>query len=236
MILVLASVVDEAARAFAQELARVTPASMLTCRDLAEQPIALRYPDFPASTLTVDGRTLAVGRIHGVINLLPAVFPDELFFYPPEERDYQAAEFHALLTFLLSALACPIVNRPTPAALSGPYASSIAWHHFAKRTRIPVASMELDTDSFNDFFPRPRTENIFEVSCLGGRIIENSATAADRITLDLARRANVEHLRAVYEDDAMGPRFVTASAVPNIGNAATRAALIGFFEQTAGLA
>jgi hypothetical protein len=231
MILVLASVVDHAASAFAKELASVTAASLLTCRDLAEEPTTFRYPDFAASWLTIDGRKTGMGEIGGVIHLLPQVLPEELFFYPPEEREYQAAEFHALLTFFLSALVCPVVSRPTPQALSGPCASSIAWRYFAKRCGIAVSSMKLDTDDVDGFFGHQRAEPTFEVSCLGRRLITPSGTAADRITMELSERADVAYLRAVFEDRGADPRFVTASAVPDLKNSATRRALIHFFER-----
>lgn len=231
MILVLASVVDQAASAFAKELASVTAASVLTCRDLAEGSTVFRYPDFAGSSLTVDGRRVGVGEISGVINLLPAVFPEELFFYPPEEREYQAVEFRALLTFFLSALACPVVNRPTPQALSGPCSSSIGWRYFAKRKGFAVSTMKLDTDNVDGFFVRHRAEETFEITCIGGRLIDPSGTAADRMTMELSQRANVEYLRAVFEDRGAGPCFVTASAVPDMNNLATRRALVDFCEK-----
>src|SRR5437016_3011803 len=111
MILVLASLIDEAAASFARELASDAAASLVTCADLASGPLNLRHPDFDASTITVSGETIPVGRIGGIVNLLPAVFPDELIFYDEEEREYQAAEMHALLTFFLSSLGCPVLNR-----------------------------------------------------------------------------------------------------------------------------
>jgi hypothetical protein len=233
MILVLASIVDEAAVAFARELANVASASVLTCRDLAEERTVLRHPDFHASSLSVGAAEFPVARIDGVINLLPVVFPDELFFYPPEERQYQASEFHALLTFLLSALSCPVLNRPTPSALCGPYANFMGWHHLASRMGIAVSPMRLDTDDLAQPFTARRAGSGFEVSCLGERLICASGTAADQNTVALARRAKVEYLRATYENREQGlPRLVSASAVPDIRSAATRRALVNFFERS----
>ncbi|HEY7392539.1 MAG TPA: hypothetical protein VH640_28725 [Bryobacteraceae bacterium] len=236
MILVLASAVNEDARTFASELSSVTAASVLTCRDLAEEPSDFRYPDFQASSLTVRGRKIAVQEIEGLVNLLPVVLPDELFFYPPEEREYQAAEFHALLTFFLSALACPVVNRPSPQSLNGPCSSAIAWRCFAKREGLAVAPIKLDTDDTRHFFDARRPEQIIEVSCLGGRLIDSSGTDADWTTVELARKAKVEYLRAVFEDCGESPRLLTASGIPDVRNAATRRALAGYFGRLRGCA
>lgn len=233
MILLLASIVDEAAVAFAKEFADVTAALVLACRDLAEERTVLRYPDFYLSSLTVGGIEVPVAQIDGVINLLPGVLPDELFFYGAGETEYQASEFHALLTFFLSALKCPVVNRATPSALSGPYTNAIGWCHLARQMDIPVSPMTLDTDDLaNPFTPR-RAETTFEVICLDGHLIRASGTVADRNTVALSRKARVEYLKAVYESSEAGPpRFVTANAVPDVRSAATRQALINFFERS----
>jgi hypothetical protein len=236
MILVLASAVNEDARTFASELACVTAASVLTCRDLAEEPSDFRHPDFHASSLTVAGRKIAVQEIDGIVNLLPTVLPDELFFYPPEEREYQAAEFQALLTFFLSALACPVVNRPSPQSLNGPCSSAIAWRCFARREGLAVAPIKLDTDDIQHFFESRRPEQTFEVTCLGGSLITSSGTDADRMTVELSKKAKVEYLRAIFEDCEDGPRLLTASGIPDIRNAGTRRALAGYFGRPRGSA
>src|SRR4030088_432688 len=93
MILVLSSMVDKAAASFVKDFPDAA-ASLFTCYDLAAGSTLLRYPDFEASVVSIQDRRVRVTEIGGVINLLPAVFPEELFFYPPQEREYQAAEFH----------------------------------------------------------------------------------------------------------------------------------------------
>jgi hypothetical protein len=231
MILVLASAADSNAVAFAQELASTAVASILTCCNLAEGPAVLRYPSFCASSLTIEGRKVEIGEIDGVINLLPAVLPDEMFFYSKDEWEYQAAEFRAMLTFFLSELPCPVVNRATSQALNGPCASSIAWRFFAERSGFPVSPIELDTNDKDHFFgPRPR-ERTFEVACLAGRVIEPSETGAERMIVELSRAAKVEYLRATLEDCVAGPRLVTVSAAPDIRNRATRRALADYFDR-----
>jgi len=230
VILILASIVDAAAAAFAEEFAVAASVSLMTCRDLAASRIALHHPNFAASTLTIGGREVSVREIGGIINLLPAVFPEELFFYPPWEQEYQAAEFHALLTFLLSSIDAPVINRPAGGSLAGPFVNPVAWYHVAWRAGIPLSSISIDTTDFVNPFAASVSATAFEVSCLGGRILLPSETAADRDTLTLSRLANVEYLRAVYEKTANGnPELAMIRTVPDLSSAVTRRALIDFF-------
>src|SRR5258706_5477557 len=234
MLLVLASIADAAAVAFAEELADATAVSVITCRDLAEHATQLRFPGFEASSLTVGGQVLSVSAITGVINLLPAIFPAELVFYPPEEQEYQASEFHALLAFFLTALAAPVVNRASALSLNGPYANPLGWHHLARGLGLPVAPIRLDTNRFVSPFAAPSGVELVEASCLGGQLIGPSAGAAGAHTLALARAAGVEYLRAVYTPAARGGlRFLSAHTTPDLRHAATRQGLRDYFARPA---
>lgn len=229
MILVLARIADRAAVTFAGDLAGVTAAALFTCRDLAEQPLALHHPDPQRSVLTAGGRTIPLSAVRGVVNLLPTVLPEDLSFYPPEERDYQAAELHALLTALLSALPCRVVNRATPAGLTSPFNDPLGWHRLARRLGIPTAHLAIDSDAFvNPFVAPPGTDRI-EVSCLDGSVITPSGTDADRHTETLARVAGVEYLRAFYALPDGEPALHSAGTIPDIRHPATRRALIELF-------
>ena len=229
MILVLASVADDAAAAFVAESRDVAELSLLTCRDLAEERTVLRHPGLAGSAITVDERTVPVERITGVINLLPVVFPEELFFFPPEEREYQAAEFHALLAFLLCALPCPVVNRPAGSSLSGPYTSTIGWYRLAYEMSIPVAPVTIESGAFVHPVEACRDAETIAVSCVGGKIIEPSGTRADCATLALAVRANVAYLRGLYvRSEAGSLELLAAHAVPDARDGATRRALLDY--------
>jgi hypothetical protein len=229
VILVLASLADQDAVAFAKEFADAAAISVLTCRDLAEDHTVLRYPDFASSTLTIDCRKIAIGEIEGVINVLPAVFPEELVFFPPEEREYQAAEFHALLTFLLSSLPCPVVNRPAAGSLSGPCLNPIGWYHLAQGLGIPVSPIQLDTDNFNNPFAARRADPTIAVTCLGDRVITESGTTGDRDTIALSRQAKVDYLTALYTASKAGrPELAAVRAVPDLRDMVIRRALIDY--------
>ena len=229
MILVLASAADTAAAAFARELAGVADVVALTCRDLAQNRTVLHYPDFAASALQVGDRTICVDEIDGAINVLPAVFPEELTFFPPEEREYQTAEFHALLTFFLRAVRCPVINRPAAGNLAGPWAGPLAWLHLAQSCGIPTAPIQIDTEDFANPFAASPSADAFEVSCLGGSMVVSSGTVADHHTLALSQRAQLDYLRAVYRTGSGAPELLMVRTAPDLAGDATRRALIEFF-------
>lgn len=222
MILVLAAARDRATDAFAAELAP-TPAAVLTYEQLACEPSCLRDPDFAASTLTLAGEQVPVARISGVVNTLPAVLPECLTMYAPTEREYQAAEMHAWLAYLLSTLECPVVSRPTASSLTGPAPNPLGWLALARAAGVPTVEMELDSGEAADP-PAPARASL-EVTVLDGTPVRESGTAADRHTVELARRHGLAYLTARYAQDGAEPRLASATSVPNLRDALVRRAL-----------
>jgi hypothetical protein len=213
MILIVASIADCEATAFAGDCGGA--ASVLTCNDLIRRPARLHHPNFLDSTITTSQGTVGMGEIKAVLNLLPAVMPNELTAYAPEERTYQAAEMRALLVFFLSQLPCPVINRPTPLHVNGGVQNPPAWLAMAHRAGIPAARLEAGC----------RNAPPIEVVSLGGRLVKHSGTAADRYTRELAHRCHVDYLRATYQEVDSEIRFVGGDSYPDIHNPLTRAAL-----------
>jgi hypothetical protein len=228
VILVLAGMRDADVVSFSGAF-RPLPAAVLALAELAVERSSLRHPNFARSTVTVEGRSLAVGEIAGVVNLLPAVVPDALRAYAPAEREYQASEANAWLLFFLSALECPVVNRPTTLSLSGPVLNPLGWHQLARSAGIPVSAVRVDSAESANPLPLQR-EGLVEVVSVGWEIIAPSGTEADRHTTRLAEWANVEYLKARYaREGRTGVRFVGASSVPTIRRDPERTALVRYF-------
>src|SRR5262249_52485625 len=154
----------------------------------------------------------------------------ELVFFPLEEREYQAAEFHALLTFLLCSLPCPVINRPAAGSLSGPFLNPIGWYHLAQRLEIPVSSIRIDTENFVNPFAARHADSLITVTCLGDRVITpSSGTEADQDTLALSCQAKTDHLTAVFEANTAGrPELAAVRTIPDLRDRLIRRALIGF--------
>lgn len=233
MILVVCSVVDDPAFKLAEEIRSFAAASVLTCRDLAMSKCALRCPDVVASEINLDGHRVMASEIRGVVNLLPAVFPDELYFYPDSEREYQAAEFHALLTFFLGALPCTVVNRPTATSLVGAHSARSGWLQVASKLGIPVAEVRLSSEDWaNSQAMRPAGTPI-EVVWLHGVVVSGSGPAA-KYACRLAAAAGVEYLCASFVSTDAGVALFSVSTVPNLRDPATRDALIRLCKEWTG--
>ena len=58
---------------------------------------------------------------------------DQLPAIAPAARDYCAAEMTAFLSWWLSELRCPVINRPAAGCLAGPGWSVTAWRRAARR-------------------------------------------------------------------------------------------------------
>ena len=215
MILILASIADPEASSFAGEFGG--SACVLTCNDVVRGPTRILHPAFHNSTLTAAGRAIAVRDISAVVNLLPAVVPNELTLYPAAERTYQAAEMRALLTYFLSSVKCPVINRATPLHLNGPVQNPVAWLAAANRVGIPVSLPQSDS-------PAPP----IEVISVGGRLIQSSGTIADDYTQQLAAHYHLEYLKAFYhspqcetESCKMGSDALLADSAEPVFGAAT---------------
>jgi hypothetical protein len=226
VVVILSRECDAAARSLASSWGQ---AAVLCCIDLGQHRTAIAYPNITDSTLTVDGRSLPIGRIQGVLNLLPSIAPDELRFYPAEEREYQAAEFYALLQYLLSALSCPVINRPTALSLNGPVFNPLGWYHLASRVGIPLAPLVTSTNHLVPAFDC-RDRELIEVEILAGRLLSESGTIADSYLLALARESQVQYLAArFWRKGTADVRFVAANAIPNPQTPGLQTALMQVF-------
>ena len=232
MILVLASLGSRAAASFVAECGG--SAQLVTCADLAVHPTAIFDPDLTPSSITVSGRRVRAVDIRAVINLLPVVLPEELACYAPGEREYQASEFHALLTFFLGALPCPVVNRPTATSLSGPHASRLGWLHRAAALKIPQVDVQIASDQDRSPFAVRDRSGLIDVVWLCGRVVGASGTRADKYTACLARHGGVEYLRAWYEQHDAEYRLRDLRTTADVTHMVTRTALINFVREIEG--
>src|SRR5579872_3914402 len=120
MLVVLAHRYDQEARELVSHWS-ASDARLLTSADLSRKGWR-HFSDEPtASTAVISGRVVPVDQISGVLTLLTGVFEQELVDIVPSDRSYAAAEMTAFLLCWLSTLKCPVLNRPTPTCLSGPY-------------------------------------------------------------------------------------------------------------------
>jgi hypothetical protein len=86
----------------------------------------------------VDGQRVGVGRVAGVLTRLARVDEADLPHITPAARSYVAAEMSAFLLCWLASLHCPVLNRPSPPALTSPCWAPERWALLARDLGIPV--------------------------------------------------------------------------------------------------
>jgi hypothetical protein len=183
-------------------------------------------PGAGGGTAVVGGRVIATREITGVVTRLPAVFEQELGWVEPPDRAYVASEMTAFLTAWLSALSCPVLNRPTAGCLAGPGLTPEHWTRLAAHVGIPVVPVRrrtllatpADTDEgmggaragVRDPAPAVEVVTVVGERCLGG------AGALAGWAVQLARAAGAELLAVQFERIGAAVRFGGASPWPDL--------------------
>ena len=229
MLLIVASERDEAARTLA---ARGLPrgAVLVTSRDLSapgwRDGLGLREP----GAAVVNGRVVSARDIDGVLTRLPAVDARELTHIVPADRAYVAQEMTAFLVSWLSGLACPVLNRPTPACLAGPAWRRERWIHEAARLHIPVRavhrSVTLAGAGTTDVMPRgPVT-----VTIVGDRWFGDADEALARAARRLVSAAGVDLAAVHFSGPGRGARLVGADVWPDVASPDVGEAIFAYLE------
>lgn len=135
MLAVLASALDPAARDLVAAWASAD-AALISAEDLSSEGWSFRVADPAGGTAVVEGRRVPVRRLRAVLTRRPAVVAEELAWIDPADRAYMAAEMNAFLVAWLHALPCPVVNRPTARALTGPAWGPLHWAASAAGARV----------------------------------------------------------------------------------------------------
>lgn len=199
-------------------------AEVVSLEELAAGPSTLHDPGFERSELTVSGARIRVGELRGVVNLVPAVPPELLTFYAEEEREYQAGELHAWLSFFLSSLRCRVVNRPTPVSLTGPALTALSWTRISRAAGIAAAPLTAESSDVRAALREPMPDGD-DVVCVGGRVVSPAGSPSEAAALRLAEAAGVVYLRAWFDRDS---RLLGATSVPDLRPESTRRALADY--------
>jgi hypothetical protein len=137
VLVVVASHWDSAAQSFV-ERRTAHSVHLMTPNDLSQVGWSHRLGDAAGSTAVIAGRQISALDVAGVVTRLPSVAERDLPYITPVDRAYVAAEMNAFLLSWLTELKCPLLNRPSPQCLSGPYWRPEKWVQTADRLGIPV--------------------------------------------------------------------------------------------------
>jgi hypothetical protein len=215
MLVITATRQDLVAQALAS-LWAAHDAAVLTSADLAMSGWRDYLNTNEGSTAVVSGQIVAVEEITGVLTLLPGVFEEELGAIVPEDRVYVATEMTAFLFSWLSRLKCPVLNRPTPTCLSGPYWRPEQWINAAAQVGIPVHRLHrqavLSGATQLELSERQSTNvTVVGTQCFGA--VDVTLAVQARRLADLAQ---VDLLEVQFSSSEPGANFISVNLWPDI--------------------
>jgi len=203
LIAVVASELDEASRGLVDAWS-TAGAVLVSARDLCTRGWVFN-PIFDCDcTFVANGVRRLAGHLRGVVVRRPAVAAEELRWIADDDRRYVAAEINAFLVAWLSALWCPVLNRPTGTSLCGPARSQTSWQLVAARAGV-AWSKRHDADTLDEM-----------IYC-GGLCYGASGKRRQQVAAKLANASDAQLLGLQFDGDAVAavtvqPRLVDPGA------------------------
>lgn len=209
---ILASVADDVALSLPQRLSRpdvlvVTPADL-------SRPGWNYRPGQSESQIVVDGEVFGTDEIAGVVTRLPRISDCELLHIAPAERAYVAAEVGAFLLAWLSELDRPVLNRPGPNCLCGPFWRHERWVAEAARAGLDVQPARRSVGLEGTCYLPPPCVDRLTVTVVGDRCFGKADETLLNQARWLARSTRTETLTVHFSDTGTGMRFFTANPWP----------------------
>jgi hypothetical protein len=215
--LIFASRHDTAARVLADR-GHPRGAVLVTPRDLSTVGWRDAVGQTGSGTAPVDGRVVSTREVRGVLTRLTAVDAHELPHIVPADRAYVAQEMTAFLVSWLSALSCPILNRPTPACLTGPPWRREQWVHQAARLHIPVRPARRSIALAGAGQPGASARPPVTITIVGDRWFGEADAALARDARRLATVAGVDLVAVHFTGPRHGARLVSADVWPDVAS------------------
>ena len=233
MIVILASRDDT----MASTLRRCWPAldvKLLTPQDLSRRGWCYRPDEVCSSTVSIEGEVVGMREIHGVLTRLAGVPEQDLGHIVATDRTYVAAEMTAFLLAWLVSMPCPVLNRPTPACLSGPNWRPEQWTHAAARVGIPVSPVRRRECFGTSHVPAAPATHGATVTVVGQRCFGAGHETLGLQARRLAAAAGVELLAVDFSSPERGASFVGAHSFPDVTAKEVSQAVIDYFQEEVG--
>lgn len=227
MIVVVASRHDRAAATLVARWG-ADAAVLLTAEDLSVSGWRQYVAAAGTPAAVIGGREMALAEIIGVVTRLPSVSELDLLYIVPADRAYVAAEMTAFLLTWLSGLPCPVVNRPTPTCLSGPYWRPEQWAYVAAQVGMRVQPVHRRVTPAVDVGPTVTDGRV--VIVVGERCLGDADATLQAQARRLARTAGADLLAVRFNGAGPDATFVSADPWPDLTADATAEALREFME------
>lgn len=232
MLLIIASAWDPSAPALARRWSD-EGARVLTPVDFSRIGWHWRLGTSSAGAAVTQSGIFDAREIRGVLTRLPYVHEREIPHIAPADRAYVAAEIHAFLFAWLSALRCPILNRPVTFSLCGPAWRSEQWLHLAAHVGLCIDFLHrvvkpgIDTPADAPALaPEAATVTIVGDHHVG-RIDPALISQAHR----LASAAGVDLLQVTFSSALADAKFIGATLWPDLWDAPTCDLIVAYFQR-----
>lgn len=229
MIIVLASGHDPTAETFVEQHGD-QGVCMMTPADLSCVGWRHHLGDVENGTAVAAGRELSLRSITGVLTRLPWIAEYDLPHIVRGDRAYVATEMSAFLLSWLSELKCPVLNRPTPQCLSGPFWTHEKWVHTADRLGIPVTAVQRDIRLFGAACPTADGDpGGATVTIVGHRNVGTVDQDLTQQARALADAAGVDLLAVRFSRATRGAAFLDAKLWPDLVDGEVAHAVLEYF-------
>jgi hypothetical protein len=231
VILIIANRFDLAARALVEDW-QAHDVRLMTCEDLSvagwRHYLGGSAGDGQAM---IGGCSVAAAEVTGVLTRLTYIWEQELVHIVAEDRRYVAAEMSAFLMSWLSALDCPVLNRPVPGCLSGPCWRPEQWAAAAIRADMRVLPtyrrVHLEHGTSLEAAPFGPTA----ITVVGHRFFGDTDPALCAQARRLADIAQVDLVRIHFSGHEEGSYFAGADLFPPITTSDVRDAVFDYFRE-----
>jgi hypothetical protein len=218
-VLVIASPSDTAAIRFAASAG--PEVRLMTPVDLSQAGWTFRLGKIAGSTAVIGGEPVPAAAIAGVLTRLPGVTEHDLPHIVASDRAYVTAEMSAFLLAWLTALDCPVVNRPTPQCLPGPIWRQEKWVVVANSLGIPARPVARRAVRGNGGTAADRASSVATtISIVGRRHVGEGDEALIKRAHALAEAACADLLAVQFDGRGRDANFVTAGPWLDLGDEA----------------
>lgn len=221
MIIFLCSPEDMSARGFVAALNRqhVLDARIVTPQELVYAPdMEHRLANGKAlSRITLKEHGVLDSRsMTGVVNRLEQLPDEHLKVVAAPDRGYIRQELLAIWSSWISALPCPVINRPNAVSISGPMFHKAVWLNLASQAGLPTPRVIFDVDTIE---PTATDASMTAIVCRDQCHSMNLPRQLFAACIDLAAYAGFDMLELGFGHGPNGPVFSYASPLPTLHQA-----------------
>lgn len=228
MIIVISNIFNEAVPALINRFPKGT-VSLFTSRDLSKRGTSIHFNNFDKGSIVVSGKKILIRNISGVLTLIANIYPQELVQINKEDREYVSCEMNAFLTWFLSQLKCPMLNRPSATCFSGQLWKTEYWIKLAIESGIPVDTL-VRNNSLPKKHKKPVEDKFISVTLIGKKVYGTAIKEIKNYTLLLASAVKLNLLKVIFKKTASGKyKFYNATQFPDVTDQRVSNAIIEFF-------